>query len=125
MREQSVRNRGPQSAAFARWGEKAKQRSVAEPSNKGIEKKMAKAAVATTGGGSTTIVDRGRSWLDRTKGFLTDVRAEMKKVNYPNVKEVRATTVVVIITVFIFGLYFYVIDSVIQFGLDHLLKLFK
>ena len=92
----------------------------------GIEKKkMAKAAVATTGGGSTTIVDRGRSWIDRTKGFLGDVRAEMKKVSYPNAKEVRATTVVVIITVFIFGLYFYVIDSVIQFGLDRLLKFFK
>ena len=92
----------------------------------GIEKKMAKAAVATTGGGSsTTIVDRGRSWIDRTKGFLSDVRAEMKKVSYPNAKEVRATTVVVIITVFIFGLYFYVIDSVIQFGLDRLLKFFK
>jgi preprotein translocase subunit SecE len=92
----------------------------------GIEKKMAKAAVATTGGNNgMTIADRGRSWLDRTKGFLGDVRAEMKKVNYPNVKEVRATTLVVIITVFIFGLYFYVIDSVIQFGLDRLLRFFK
>ena len=87
--------------------------------------KMAKAAVATTGTNGTTIVDRGRSWIDRTKGFLSDVRGEMKKVSYPNTKEVRATTVVVIITVFIFGLYFYVIDSVIQFGLDRLLKFFK
>jgi len=56
---------------------------------------------------------------------LGDVRAEMKKVNYPNLKEVRATTLVVVITVFIFGVYFYVIDSVIQFGLDRLLKFFK
>jgi len=87
---------------------------------------MGKAAVATTSGNNgTTIVDRGRSWLDRTRGFLGDVRAEMKKVSYPNIKEVRATTLVVIITVFIFGVYFYVIDSFIQFGLDRLLRVFK
>jgi preprotein translocase subunit SecE len=92
----------------------------------GIEKKkMAKAAVATGGGAEA----RKESWLkttyDRTKGFIGDVRAELKKVSFPNLKEVRATTMVVIITVFIFGAFFYVIDGVIQFGLDRLLRAFK
>ena len=35
---------------------------------------------------------RIRSWPQRTKGFYTDVRMEMKKVTTPSFKEVRATT---------------------------------
>ncbi|HET9742285.1 MAG TPA: preprotein translocase subunit SecE [Terriglobales bacterium] len=65
---------------------------------------------------------RLKSWPDRTKDFLEEVRAEMKKVNYPGRKEVQGTTTVVIITVFIFGLFFYVVDAVLQFGYDHLIR---
>jgi preprotein translocase subunit SecE len=46
----------------------------------------------------------------RLKGFYTDVRAEMKKVTAPSWKEVQGTTVVVLITVAIFGAFFYVVD---------------
>ncbi len=70
------------------------------------------------------IGSRLKAWPERTKDFLDDVRAEMKKVNYPGRKEVQATTTVVIITVFVFAAFFYVVDTVIQFGLSHLLKLF-
>jgi len=66
---------------------------------------------------------RLKAWPDRTKDFLEDVRAEMKKVNYPGRKEVQATTTVVIITVFVFAAYFEVVDKVIEFGLSHLLKM--
>ena len=58
--------------------------------------------------------DRLKSWPERIKSFYNDVRTEMRKVTAPSWKEVRATTTVVIITVFIFGLYFFVIDNVIQ-----------
>jgi preprotein translocase SecE subunit len=44
--------------------------------------------------------------------FLSDVRAEMKKVVTPTRKEVQATTSVVIVTVFVFGFYFWVTDEV-------------
>ena len=37
----------------------------------------------------------------------------MRKVTMPNRKEVEATTIVVIITVFIFGVYFWIVDSVL------------
>ena len=47
----------------------------------------------------------------RTKGFFSDVRNEMRKVTFPSLKEVRATTMVVIITVFVFAFYFFVIDQ--------------
>ena len=47
----------------------------------------------------------------RAKGFLSDVRNEMRKVTFPSRKEVQATTVVVIITVVLFGVYFFIIDQ--------------
>ncbi len=39
--------------------------------------------------------------------FLSDVRAEMRKVVTPTRKEVQATTSVVIVTVFLFGVFFF------------------
>ena len=45
--------------------------------------------------------------------FYNDVRTEMRKVTAPSLKEVRATTAVVIVTVFLFGVYFWVVDNVI------------
>jgi len=57
----------------------------------------------------------------RIKGFLTDVRNEMRKVTFPSRKEVQATTTVVIITVILFGIYFFVIDQVIASGIYRVL----
>lgn len=51
------------------------------------------------------------SWEKMTR-FLNDVRAEMKKVVTPSRKEVETTTVVVILTTFMFGLFFWVCDAV-------------
>ena len=85
---------------------------------------MAKSAV-------TQIMDAGniggklKSWPLRVKAFYNDVRTEMKKVTSPSFKEVRATTLVVIITVAIFGLYFWAIDSVIGKGVNQVFKYFR
>jgi preprotein translocase subunit SecE len=57
----------------------------------------------------------------RMKSFLTDVRNEMRKVTFPSRKEVQATTTVVIITVILFGVYFFVIDQVIATGINWVL----
>jgi preprotein translocase SecE subunit len=61
------------------------------------------------------------SWQEFTQ-FLTDVRGEMRKVVTPSWKEVKATTSVVIVAVFIFGVYFFVVDWIFALGLDRLLK---
>lgn len=49
----------------------------------------------------------------RLKGFYVDVRSEMKKVTVPSWKEVQSTTIVVLITVAVFGLFFYVADMIL------------
>jgi preprotein translocase subunit SecE len=66
-----------------------------------------------------------KNWPLRVKAFYTDVRTEMKKVTSPSLKEVRATTLVVVITVAIFGLYFWVIDSLIAKGVNEVFKYFR
>ena len=61
---------------------------------------------------------RVTGFVNRTRDFLKDVRGEMRKVVTPTRAEVRATTTVVIVTVFAFAAFFYVVDS----GLDQALK---
>jgi preprotein translocase subunit SecE len=65
---------------------------------------------------------RLKSWPERVKTFYNDVRTEMRKVTTPSFKDVRATTTVVIITVFLFGLYFWVVDNTIGSGINYLFK---
>jgi preprotein translocase subunit SecE len=65
-----------------------------------------------------------KSWPERIKGFYNDVRTEMRKVTSPARKEVQGTTTVVIITVFIFGLYFWLVDLAISNSLERLLHYF-
>ena len=60
-------------------------------------------------------------WKEFTR-FLSDVRAEMRKVVTPSRKEVQSTTTVVIIAVFIFGLYFFVVDYICGHAMDALFR---
>jgi preprotein translocase subunit SecE len=71
------------------------------------------------------LVTTVRAWPERIRTFYNDVRTEMRKVTAPSWKEVRATTTVVVITVFLFGLYFFVIDNIIQKGVGFLFEYFK
>jgi preprotein translocase subunit SecE len=66
-----------------------------------------------------------RSWPERIKSFYSDVRTEMKKVTSPSLKEVQATTTVVIITVFLFALYFWAVDLIIQNSLERMLHYYS
>ena len=84
-------------------------------------KKMAN-SIAAAGG---SFGDHIRSWPERIKTFYNDVRNEMRKVTAPPWKEVRATTTVVVITVFIFGVYFFLVDNLIQKGVTLLFNYFK
>ena len=54
--------------------------------------------------------------------FISDVRAEMRKVVAPSRKEVQVTTSVVLITVMIFGAYFFVTDYVFRTRMNALLS---
>ena len=53
-------------------------------------------------------------WVGRSRRFLTEVRNEMGRVTWPSRKEVYATTIVVILTSILFGVYLYGIDMMLN-----------
>src|ERR1039457_3827089 len=55
------------------------------------------------------------TWTNLT-WLLSDVRAEMRKVVVPSQKEVMVTTSLVIVAVFIFGMFFFVVDWIFNIG---------
>ncbi len=71
-------------------------------------------ALANVSGGAVGL------WSNTTR-FLSDVRAEMRKVVAPTQKEVQATTAVVIVTVFLFGAFFFVVDLIFSKGMHEIL----
>jgi preprotein translocase subunit SecE len=87
----------------------------------GVETKKMANSIASAG---ENFGDRLKSWPERVKTFYNDVRTETRKVTAPSRKEVQATTAVVVITVFIFGVYFFIIDNVIQKGVSFVYSYF-
>ena len=59
--------------------------------------------------------------VERFRGFLGDVRSEMRKVVAPSRKEVQTTTVVVLAVVFFFAAFFYLTDTVFAFAVKQVM----
>ncbi len=80
-------------------------------------------------GGSSFAVPSGMSKLAdyprRLRQFLHDVRVEMKQVNWPTRTDVWSTTMVVVVTVTFFGVFFFVVDRFVSYLVQELLKIFK
>ncbi len=66
------------------------------------------------------ITDRVRSWRE----FLHEVRVEMKQITWPTRDDVISTTWVVIGAVAFFGIFFAVVDWIVQHGVERLFKWF-
>ena len=54
-----------------------------------------------------------KEWPTATKNYIGELQSEMKRVTWPSSKQVQATTVVVILTVFAFAAFFQIVDSII------------
>ena len=65
-----------------------------------------------------------KQWPSRTRQYFTEVWSELKKVSWPVRQEVYGTTVVVIVSVFIFGFYLWLVDIVLEYGIVKLYAFF-
>jgi preprotein translocase subunit SecE len=74
--------------------------------------------------GVTGAVEQLKGWPERVKNYVEGLRMEMRRVTWPSKKQVQATTVVVLITVFIFGLYFAIVDWALNYGMNRILTYF-
>ena len=58
--------------------------------------------------------DHVAGWFGRARRFVTEVRSELGRVTWPTRREVWATTVVVILTSMLFGIYLYLVDIILS-----------
>ena len=55
--------------------------------------------------------------IERTGNFLSDIRAEMKRVSWPSANEVKNTTIITIVAVIFFAIYLFGVDQlIVQIG---------
>ena len=60
----------------------------------------------------------------RMREYISDVRIEMKRVTWPGKQEIYGTTVMVIVTTFLFAGYFAICDKVFGYGVLKVLQFF-
>jgi len=58
------------------------------------------------------------------KDYINELKLEMRRVTWPNRKQVESTTGVVIFAVFAFAAYFEVVDTILSSGIKGVLNFF-
>lgn len=61
--------------------------------------------------------------LGNLSHFLRDVRAEMKRVSWPTLNDVKNTTIITLIAVIFFAVYLFLVDRIWTFALTQLNQL--
>jgi len=64
-------------------------------------------------------------WVQDTKDYVSELKAEMRRVTWPSRKQVEGTTTVVIVSVFAFAGYFAIVDKVLATGVNRLFDYFS
>lgn len=68
------------------------------------------AAESTAMSPASQPANKAMGWLASAKEYISDLKAEMRRVTWPGKNQVQATTAVVIAAVFLFAAYFAVVD---------------
>ena len=75
-------------------------------------------------GESGNFIQRASSWPIGVKNYFEELQTEMRRVTWPSWKQVRATTLVVIVAVFAFAAYFAVVDEIFANLINKLMTTF-
>jgi preprotein translocase subunit SecE len=70
-------------------------------------------------------VSRAMDYPRRIRQFLHEVRVEMRQVTWPTRDDVTSTTGVVIVTIFIFGLFLFLVDFGVSHAVERVFQFFK
>jgi preprotein translocase subunit SecE len=65
-------------------------------------------------GQMTAVAERAQGWWEATVRFLREVRVEMKKVTWPQRKEIIGSTAVVIVASFLVSFFLGFVDLILQ-----------
>ena len=61
----------------------------------------------------------------RFRQFVHETRIELKHVSWPTMDDVKSTTVVVVITIFVFGAFLFLVDRGVGYVVQRVLTSFK
>jgi preprotein translocase subunit SecE len=64
----------------------------------------------------------GKKRIEGLKRFLTETRAELKKIVWPTPKQVLNNTLVVLVAILVIGAFIWCIDALSSLGLSTILK---
>ncbi len=67
-------------------------------------------------GGVMGTISGVKDWPARFRTYTDGLKMEMRMVTWPGRAQVQATTAVVLVTVFIFALFFGVVDYILTYG---------
>lgn len=70
------------------------------------------------------VTNKAAGFPAQVREYVDGLRDEMRLVTWPSWVQVRATTTVVIVAVFVFAAYFAVVDQLVGIGIDRLFKAF-
>jgi len=70
------------------------------------------------------MAEEKKNWWVSTNDYINELKLEMRRVTWPNRKQVESTTAVVIFSVFAFAAYFEVVDTLLTKGIHGILSYF-
>lgn len=70
-------------------------------------------------------MNKAAAWPARIREYVDGLRDEMRLVTWPSWTQVRATTAVVIGAVFLFSIYFAIVDQIVGFGIEKVFTAFS
>ena len=74
---------------------------------------------------SKPFLESVKEWPAITKNYVAELQLEMKRVTWPNRKQVESTTVIVIFTVFAFAAFFFVVDKALFSAISSIQRTFS
>jgi len=76
-------------------------------------------------GDQGNFMQRVSAWPVEVKDYFQDLQNEMRLVTWPTWKQVRSTTTVVIIAVFLFAAFFMLVDQVVESAIQKIFTTFS
>jgi preprotein translocase subunit SecE len=71
-----------------------------------------------------TTTSKAVGFPTQVREYVDGLRDEMRLVTWPTWTQVRGTTIVVIVAVFLFSAYFAVVDQIVGYGVEKLFAAF-
>jgi len=76
------------------------------------------------GGTLPVPLEHAKGVWQQVRQYASEIRIETKRVTWPGKQEIYGTTVMVILTTFLFGIYFWFCDQAFQYAVSRVLRYF-